>query len=105
MIQELNKRLSSNLSLAFNYTFSKAMDETLDYNSDFQPNDQICRRCERALSSFDQRHKVVAYADLQSPVDAGGSACSKLAGGFQFPHIFCYTSSRQFNILTWNESQ
>jgi hypothetical protein len=101
MILELNKRFSSNLSLAFNYTFSKAMDETTDYNSDFQPNDQTCRPCERALSSFNQRHKVVAYAILQSP--HGSSPFSRLFQGFLFTPIFRYNSERPFNILTGAE--
>jgi hypothetical protein len=103
MILELNKRFSSNLSLAFNYTFSKAMDETTDYNSDFQPNDQTCRRCERALSSFNQRHKVVAYAILQSPQGFAASPFSRFFHGFLFTPIFRYNSERPFNILTGAE--
>jgi hypothetical protein len=103
MIFELNKRFSNNVRLAFNYTYSKAMDETLDYNSDFQPNDQTCRSCERALSSFDQRHKVVAYAILQSPHKSGGSAFRKVVGDFLFTPIFRYNSPRPFNLLTGAE--
>jgi hypothetical protein len=103
MILELNKRFSSNLSLAFNYTFSKATDETTDYNSDFQPNDQTCRRCERALSSFNQRHKVVAYATLQSPHRSAASTFSRFFQDFLFTPIFRYNSERPFNILTGAE--
>jgi hypothetical protein len=103
LIFELNKRFSNNVRLAFNYTSSKAMDETTDYNSDFQPNDQTCRRCERALSSFDQRHKVVAYAILQSPHKSGGSAFRKVASGFLYTPIFRYNSPRPFNLLTGAE--
>jgi hypothetical protein len=103
MMVELKERFSSNASLVFNYTFSKAMDETLDYNSDFQANDQLCRSCERALSSFDQRHKVVAYAILQSPAASNGSAWRKVFGGFLFTPIFRYNSPRPFNILAGGE--
>ena len=103
MILELNKRFSSNLSLAFNYTLSKAMDETTDYNSDFQPNDQTCRDCERALSSFNQRHKVVAYSILQSPKGSAASPFSRFFQGFLFTPIFRYNSERPFNILTGAE--
>ncbi len=104
MIVELKQRLSQNASFAVNYTFSKAMDETLDFNSDFQPPDQICRSCERALSSFDQRHKVVAYAVLQSPLAGGGSTpLRRLTGGFTFTPIFRYNSSRPFNVLAGTE--
>jgi len=104
MIFELNKRFSSNVSFAFNYTFSKAMDETLDFNSDFQPNSQICRSCEKALSSFDQRHKVVAYAILQSPHGgSGSSAMRKFFGDFLLTPIYRYNSPRPFNVLAGGE--
>jgi carboxypeptidase family protein/TonB-dependent receptor-like protein len=104
MMLELRKRFSGNVSLAFNYTFSKALDETLDYNSDFQANDQLCRSCERALSSFDQRHKVVAYAILQSPrATSGAGTWQKVFGGFLFTPIFRYNSSRPFNVLAGGE--
>jgi len=101
LLFELNKRFSSHVAFAFNYTYSKAMDETTDYNSDFQPNDQTCRACERALSSFDQRHKVVAYAMLQSP--HGSGAAGRFFGGFQLTPIYRFNSGRPFNILTGAE--
>jgi hypothetical protein len=104
MILEINKRFSRNVGFAFNYTFSKAEDETLDYNSDFQPNSQICRSCEKALSSFDQRHKVVAYALLQSPHASGGAnPVLKFLGDFAFSPIYRYNSPRPFNILAGGE--
>src|SRR5207249_3153110 len=71
-ILEGTKRMSRGVAFSANYTYSKAIDETTDYNSDFQPNNQLCRACERALSPFDQRHKVVAYGTLQSPRGADG---------------------------------
>ena len=104
MIVELKQRFSSNVNLAFNYTFSKAMDETVDYNSDFQANDQLCRSCERALSSFDQRHKVVAYAILQTPRAADhANGWQRAFANFLFTPIFRYNSPRPFNILAGGE--
>lgn len=103
MILELNKRISSNVSVAFNYTYSKAQDETTDYNSDFQPNDQTCRSCERALSSFNQPHKVVAYAILQSSTGGAASPFFRFLQGFLFTPIFRYNGERPFNILTGTE--
>jgi hypothetical protein len=104
MILEINKRFSNNVGFAFNYTFSKAEDETLDFNSDFQPNNQLCRSCEKALSSFDQRHKVVAYALLRSPHASGGAnPLRKFLGDFGFTPIYRYNSPRPFNILAGGE--
>ena len=96
MMIEANRRFNKNATIAFNYTFSKVIDETVDYNSDFQPNDQLNRRAERALSSFDQRHKVVLYAILQSPGKKGW-------GGLLFTPIVRYNSPRPFNLLSGTE--
>jgi hypothetical protein len=65
-IIEVNKRFGKNSSLMANYTFSKAIDDVTDFNSDFQANDQIDLSAERGLSPFDQRHKLV-IAGVLSP--------------------------------------
>jgi hypothetical protein len=98
LIIEAAKRFSEHYSFQFNYTFSKAIDETTDYNSDFQPNDQSNRRLERALSSFDQRHKVVLFAVLQSPQHGNG-----LFSGWSLTPIYRYNSPRPFNLLAGTE--
>ncbi len=91
LIIEVNRRFSKSFSAHGNYTFSKAMDETLDFNSDFQPNDQTSRRAERALSAFDQRHKVVMYGMIQGPWTTS------------FMPIFRANSARPFNLLAGTE--
>jgi hypothetical protein len=97
LILEMTKRLTRGFGLSANYTFSKSIDETTDYNSDFQPNDQVCRACERSLSPFDQRHKVVIYGTLES------RSSNALLRDFTFTPIFRYNSPRPFNILTGTE--
>src|SRR5262249_47314421 len=67
MTVEVKKRFSRSFTLNGNYTFSKATDDVVDFNLDYQPADQTCLRCEHALSSFDQRHKVVAYGLWNTP--------------------------------------
>ncbi|MFN7923844.1 MAG: TonB-dependent receptor [Bryobacteraceae bacterium] len=86
-ILEIRKRFSKRLSVAGNYTFSKATDEVTDYNSDFQPFDQADLRGERALSAFDQRHKVVIYGTSELPY------------GIVLSPIFRANSGRPFNLL------
>jgi hypothetical protein len=100
-IFEFSKRFSRQMSFNLNYTFSKSMDETTDFNSDFQPNDQMCRACERALSSFDQRHKVVAYGVLQS--GDGRTGWGRLLADLTMTPIFRYNSARPFNLLAGSE--
>ena len=88
------KRFGRGVQFNANYTLSHATDETTDYNSDFEPNNQLCRRCDRASSSFDERHKVVAYAVLQSP-----SSHHALLRNWVFSPIYQYHSGQPFNLL------
>jgi len=94
MILEASKRLSRTVQINANYTWSHATDETTDYNSDFEPNNQFCRRCDRASSSFDERHKVVAYAILQS-----SASHHPVFRNWVFSPIYQYHSGRPFNLL------
>jgi len=91
VIFEATKRFSRNASFHGNYTFSRAIDDVLDYNSDFEANDQTNLRAEKSLSGFDQRHKVVMYGVLQSP------------GAFTITPIFRANSARPFNLLAGSD--
>jgi hypothetical protein len=91
LILEAKKRFSNRFSLAANYTFSRATDEVTDFNSDFQPFDQTNLRNERALSAFDQRHKLVVYGVWSAPL------------GLQFSPVFRANSGRPFNLLVGSD--
>jgi hypothetical protein len=101
MIVEMQKRFARNFALGANYTLSKAIDEVTDFNSDFKPNDQTNARLERALSGFDQRHKMVVYAYLESPYRAGSGQglIRNLLADFTWSPVFRYNSARPFNLL------
>jgi hypothetical protein len=104
MTLEVTRRFSSHVSFTGNYTLSKAIDEVLDYNSDFQANDQLNLRAERALSSFDQRHKFVAYAFLEGPREsAGNGTLSRVLSNFSLSPLLRLNSARPFNLLTGTE--
>jgi hypothetical protein len=92
-ILEVKKRFSNHLTLFGNYTFSKAFDTTSDFNSDFGPQDQANLAAERALSNFDQRHKVVFASVFDSPWK------NAVFSGFQFSPIVRYNSGHPFNLL------
>ena len=100
---ETAKHLTRHVRLNVNYTLSKAIDEVLDYNSDFQANDQLNLRGERALSSFDQRHKLVAYAFLESPLQPGNGVLSDILGDFTLVPIVRFSSGRPFNLLAGSD--
>jgi hypothetical protein len=91
-IFEIKKRFANHSSFFANYTFSKAIDEVTDFNSDYGPNDQTNLSAERSLSTFDQRHKLVIAAVLESPWKGALS-------GFQLSPIIRFNSSHPFNLL------
>jgi hypothetical protein len=93
-ILEVKKRFSTHFSLLANYTLSKAFDTVTDFNSDFGPQDNTNLAAERALSNFDQRHKVVV-AGIVDTGNRGGPILS----GFQLAPIVRYNSGHPFNLL------
>ena len=92
-IFEIRKRFSKGSAIFGNYTYSKAIDQVTDFNSDYGPNDQTCLSCERGLSTFDQRHKIVIAGVLESPWK------SRILSGFQLSPIIRYNSPHPFNLL------
>ncbi len=92
-ILEVKKRFSNHFTLLGNYTFSKAFDTTSDFNSDFGPADQTNLGGERALSNFDQRHKVVFAGVLDTP------GKNPVLSGFEFSPIVRYNSGHPFDLL------
>jgi hypothetical protein len=93
-IFELKKRFSNHFLLMANYTYSKALDEATDFNSDYSPFNATCLRCDRSVSDFDQRHKVVVAGVFESPWEN-----SRILGGFQLSPVFNYNSGHPFNLL------
>src|SRR3954471_10648715 len=91
---QVNKRFSNHFTLLAHYTLSKAIDEVTDFNTDFQPNDQLNAKADRALSSFHQKHRFVFSSIIESPVS------NSIAGGWVLSPIFVVSSGRPFNVLT-----
>ena len=92
-ILEVKKRFSDHFSIMASYTYSKAIDTTTDFNSDYGPEDNTNLFGERGLSDFDQRHSVVFSSVMQSPWHHW------LLSGFGLTPIISYNSGHPFNIL------
>jgi hypothetical protein len=97
LILEFQKRFGSNVTIAGNYTLSEAFDQVTDYNSDFRAFDQLDDNPEYSLSAFDQRHKFVAYAVIQSPWK------NAVLRDFQLTPIVRANSGRPFNLLSGSD--
>jgi hypothetical protein len=92
-ILEIREQFSNHFSLLGSYTYSKAIDDVTDFNSDFGPMDQTDLASERGRSTFDQRHKVVLAAVVESPLK------NRVLSGFQLAPIVRYNSQHPFNLL------
>jgi hypothetical protein len=93
-ILEIKKRFTDNVTLMANYTYSKAIDDSTDFNSDYAAFNEVDLAAERALSDFDQRHKVVIAGVLESPWRQ-----SRVFSGFELSPIVTYNSGHPFNLL------
>jgi hypothetical protein len=91
-IVQVTRRFSRGFSLNFNYTLSRAIDESTDFNSDYSPQDQLNARAERSLSSFHQKHRAVFNAVIER-------------WKWTFAPILIYNSWRPFNVLTGFDAQ
>jgi hypothetical protein len=96
-IAELTKRFSNHFSVFANYTFSKGIDTSTDYNTDYGPQDPTNLNLDRSLSEFDERHKVVLAGVIDSP------SKQRILSGFQLAPIFSYHSGHPFNLLAGGE--
>ena len=97
LILELKKRFSDHFTLFSNYTFSKGFDTSTDFNSDYGPQDPTNLGLDRALSEFDERHKVIVAGVFDSPWK------NPILAGFQLSPIFSYHSGHPFNLLAGTE--
>jgi Carboxypeptidase regulatory-like domain len=93
-ILEVKKRFSDRFTLLANYTFSKAIDDSTDFNSDYAAFNEVDLGAERSVSDFDQRHKVVIAALVESPWQN-----SRLLSGFELSPVVTYNSGHPFNLL------
>ena len=95
---EVQKRFSNHVTLIGNYTYSRAVDDATDFNSDYSAFNQVNLRADRGLSDFDQRHKVTFAGVFTSPWEN-----SKVLGGFELSPIVSYNSGHPFNLLAGSD--
>ena len=96
-ILEVKKRFSDHFTVFGNYTYAKGIDTSTDYNTDYGPQDPTNINLDRALSEFDERHKIVLSGVIDSPWK------QSFLSGFQLAPIFSYHSGHPFNLLAGGE--
>ncbi len=97
----LTKRYTRNLQFQVNYTYSKTIDDTLDFNSAlnfFRPTRQ---NLYRAVSAFDFTHVFVANAVYRTPFQAGaGNVLSRALADVTIAPIVYLRSGIPFSLRT-----
>src|SRR5690606_362826 len=97
----LRKRFDQHHGLMISYTLGKAIDDTTDFITQLQPNNQRDLVSERSLSTFDQRHRLVVSSVLQSPLTlpAADNFFEGLLADWTVAPIVTAASGRPFNLL------
>lgn len=94
---KITRRFSDGLTYLAGYTYSKSIDDgsgirTLGADSLF-PQDSYCVKCERALSVFDTRHRVITSLLYELPFGKGkrflntGGFVNQVLGGWNLSSI------------------
>jgi hypothetical protein len=98
----VNKRFSKHIQMIGSYTYSKSISENDDIAFELGPQDPTNVRADRALSSFDLRHRLSIASIFESPYRGGkGSAWYKRAlADFYMSPIVTARSGFPFNIQT-----
>jgi hypothetical protein len=71
MTSSLLKRFDKGLQFRVSYTYSKAIDDVVDFSGTVAPYLPTRRYLERGLSAYDIRHSFVASGSFDSPFKAG----------------------------------
>src|SRR5262245_17905339 len=102
MAVSVNKRFGKHYQLIGSYTYSKSISQNDDIAFELGPQDPTNVRADRALSSFDLRHRLSIASVFESPYRGGrGSAWYKRAlADFYLSPIVTARSGFPFNIQT-----
>ena len=99
---KLTRRFSAGLSFITSYTYSKSIDETSGIRvqgyDTLYPQESFCLQCEKGLSAFDVRNRLINSVLYELPVGRGrgmnltNSFVNALAGGWQVGGIWTVQS-------------
>jgi hypothetical protein len=94
----LNRRFARGLQYQMNYTFSKAIDDTTDFNAEFMPFRPTRMNLERSPSTFDIRHNFVASAVHATSYHPGGGFLSHVLADMTVAPVLFLRSGIPFTV-------
>jgi hypothetical protein len=98
----LEKRMSHGLQFEVAYTWSKSIDNASSFENILKP---ICNRCNRSLSLFDSRNRVVLSYLWQLPIPNYQGAKGKVLNGWAVSGIDSFQSGFPIRIESSNDSE
>ncbi|MDP9160999.1 MAG: TonB-dependent receptor [Acidobacteriota bacterium] len=98
----LEKRFTHGLQFELAYTFSKSIDNASSFENILKP---ICDRCNRSLSLFDARHRLVLSYLWQLPIPQYEGAKGKILNGWGVSGITSFQSGFPIRILSSNDAE
>lgn len=93
------KKFGRNFHFRAGYTYSKAIDDTTDFNGGLTPYLPTRRFLDRGLSSFDLRHNFVASGTVVSPFDKGHNWITRALANITLSPIITLRSGFPFNLF------
>jgi hypothetical protein len=98
----LERRLSHGLQFEVAYTFSKSIDNASSFENILRP---ICNSCNRALSLFDARHRVVISYLWELPVPRYQGVKGRVLNGWAVSGITSFQSGFPIRLQSSNDSE
>jgi hypothetical protein len=98
----MRKRFSGHYEFLASYTWSHAIDDSVDLQSTTTPQDSFFPGHDRSTSLFDQRHRFVFSGVYQSGKLSGDGFASKFFSDWTLAPLIEFSSGRPFNIITGN---
>jgi hypothetical protein len=100
----LRKRFGRQYEFLASYTWSHAIDDSTDLQSQLGPQDAYTLAGERANSLFDQRHRFVFSAVYETGRTIGNRFVRRFFSGWTIAPIVEAVSGRPFNIITGSDT-
>jgi hypothetical protein len=94
----LSRRFTRGLQFQINYTFSKTIDDNIDFNNDFMPFRPTRMSLERSPSVFDIKHNFVFNAVYATPFKPGGNLLSHIMADLTVSPVLFLRSGIPFTV-------
>jgi hypothetical protein len=98
LMASLSRRFTRGLQFQANYTFSKTIDDNIDFNNDFMPFRPTRMSLERSPSAFDIKHNFVANAVYLTRFQPGSSLLSHVLADLTISPVLFVRSGIPFTV-------